>query len=671
MNRPNVFARSTALGVSAGLLAGLAVSAQVNTAGIAAVKAGTVKEAKASWWGFSPEDSTQALQSAIDSGVPNLVVDNVGKPWIVTPIQLASNQEIVFEDGVVVQAKKGEFKGTNDSLFTAALKENVTLRGNGATLRMNRSDYDGPDYDKAEWRHVLSIRSSSRVKVYGLVLAESGGDGIYLGVSKRGVTNEDIHIKDVVCDRNYRQGISVISARNLLIENTVMKDTGGTAPKAGIDFEPNHPSEQLVNCVMRNCVAENNDGCGFVFYLPNLHADSAPLSIRLENCVARGPNSSGFRFVTGNEAENTVGGTVEVVNCRFEGSRGSGIAINRKPAAGARVTFENCVVDSVALEQPAVAPVVLSTAVGNQRPIGGVDFGRLVVVDPVDRPFLQYEDWSGAMAPADVTGTVVLRRNGEEKETRITPQWIEETFPLRVRKQIPKLGTEGVRFAPVGEWAGGTDLVEMRPMYLRKSGTLAIYAKQGERVSLTLSHAQVGKYGGKPMKVTATSPSGQAIALGEVPFQEKAALSFQAPETGLYRLPCSAGGNRFALLACTHPALFSCEGGPVGFIRAFGDVHFYVPTGTKEFGVMVYGQGAGEAIKATVFDPSGKDVWSHDNIALPELFDHVPTASEQGSVWRLQLAPPSGTTCEDFYVELRGIPPFLSARPDMLVKPVD
>ena len=671
MNRPNAFARVAVLGAVAGLVSGLAGAGEVNTAGIAAVKSGTVKEAKASWWGFDPEDSTEALQNAIDSGVPKLVVDNLGKPWIVRPIQLASNQEVVFEEGVVVQAKKGEFKNGNDCLFTAAIKENVTLRGYGATLRMNRSDYDGPEYKRAEWRHVLSIRSSSHVKVYGLTLAESGGDGIYLGVLQRGVPNADVHIKDVVCDRNYRQGISVISARNLLIENTVMKDTGGTAPKAGIDFEPNGPSEEIVNCVMRNCVSENNVGCGYVFHLPSLRADSAPLSVRLENCIARGPNSSGFQLVTGNEPEKTVGGTVEVVNCRFEGSRGPGIAINRKPAAGARVTFENCVVDRVAVGQPAITPVLLASGVGDERPVGGVDFGKLTVIDPVKRPFLRYDDWSGTMAPVDVAGTFVVRRNGEEQETQITPEWLKKEFPLRVRKQIAKFGTENVRFVPAGQWSGGTEAVELRPMYLRKSGTLAIYAKQGEEVSLTIDHAQVGRYGGKPIMIAATSPSGKAIPVGAVPFQEQATLSFRAPETGLYRLPCSAGANRFALLACTHPALFSGEERAVGFISAFGDVHFYVPPGTKEFGVMVYGQGAGEAVKATIHDPSGKNVWSHDNITLPRLFDHVPTAEQQGSAWRLQLARPSGTTCEDFSVDLRGIPPFLSTRPDMLIKPAE
>ena len=60
-------------------------------------------------------------------------------PWIVTPIKAASNQEIVFEKGVVVEAKRGEFKGRKDSLFSIRLKENVSLIGYGATRRISRT----------------------------------------------------------------------------------------------------------------------------------------------------------------------------------------------------------------------------------------------------------------------------------------------------------------------------------------------------------------------------------------------------------------------------------------------------------------------------------------------------------------------------------------------------
>src|SRR5262245_30268248 len=173
------------------ILAGNSIAfAQVNEPAIADVASGKLKEAKASWWGFNESDATGCLQKAIDSKVPKLVVDNVGKSWVVTPLKLVSNQEIVFEKGVEVLARAGKFQGRDDSLFTASLLENVTLSGYGATLRMRRGDYDDPSrYTRAEWRHVLNILSCRNVKVLGLTLTESGGDGIYLGKAKAGVPN--------------------------------------------------------------------------------------------------------------------------------------------------------------------------------------------------------------------------------------------------------------------------------------------------------------------------------------------------------------------------------------------------------------------------------------------------------------------------------------------------
>ena len=226
-----------------------------NPEAVAETRAGKRPIAYASWWGFDPNDATAALQAAIDSGVRQVIVEDMKTPWIIRPIRLASDQELVLEEGVVLLAKRGAFTGTNECLLSASGRRNVRITGPGATLRMWRDDYDRPPYAKAEWRHALSIRSCSNVCISGLSIIESGGDGIYLGVSQKGVPNTDVEIRDVVCDRNYRQGISVISAKNLLIENTVLQATAGTAPMAGIDFEPNHSAEPLVNCVMRNCLS--------------------------------------------------------------------------------------------------------------------------------------------------------------------------------------------------------------------------------------------------------------------------------------------------------------------------------------------------------------------------------------------------------------------------------
>jgi hypothetical protein len=128
----------------------MTANGDVNQSAIDDVKSGKLAEARASWWGFDPADSTKSLQNAIDSGAKRVIIEDMGRPWIVTPLVAASDQEIVLEKGTVIQAKKGEFKGSNDSLLSVLNKKNVTITGYGATLRMHRDDYAKPPYKKAE-----------------------------------------------------------------------------------------------------------------------------------------------------------------------------------------------------------------------------------------------------------------------------------------------------------------------------------------------------------------------------------------------------------------------------------------------------------------------------------------------------------------------------------------
>ena len=403
--------------------------AAVNEPMIAKVASGTATVAMASWWGFDPADSTSALQAAINSGAKKLIVNNVGKPWVVRPISLASNQEIIFEKGVEVIAKRGEFKGKNDCLFRADRKQNVSLVGYGAIVRMHRSDYARAPYEKAEWRHVLSFKSCSNIKVKGLTLAESGGDGIYLGTAKAGITNKSILIKDVVCDKNYRQGISVITAEDLLIENTIMRNTDGTPPQDGIDFEPNEAGERLVNVVMRNCTTLGNSGDGYALYLIPLDASSKPVSIRIENCKSLRENSAGVRIVTGNGPKKAVKGKIEFVNCSFQDDIDPGVIISSVPVGGCRVRFVNCSILDAAAKEPTAAPIMFQSRRDATEPIGGVEFVNCTIRDSHRRNPIVYQDRAGGVPVRAVTGTLNSYRQGKKQTIKITPEllakWVE------------------------------------------------------------------------------------------------------------------------------------------------------------------------------------------------------------------------------------------------------
>jgi len=632
------------------------------------VVAGQVKEARASWWGFDPEDATEALQSAINSGAKRLIVENMGSPWIVDKIQLASNQEIVLEQGVVVQAKRGAFKGTGDCLFTAALKENITLVGYGATLRMWKEDYHTDAYQKAEWRHTLSIRSSKNVKVYGLTLANSGGDGIYLGVSAKGVPNKNIHIKDVVCTDHNRQGISVISAEDLLIENTVLKNTWGTPPQAGIDFEPNEPSERLVNCVMRNCVSENNAGDAYDIYIPTLHADSEPVSIRLENCRSIG----GIRAVaitTGNSTTEAVKGKIEFINCRFEASKHAGIVVNRKPAQGCKVVFANCVISNAAAEQPTQTPIMISSASRDTEDIGGIEFTNCMVLDPVERNPMSYTDLAGGLALVDVTGSLTVERQGTRQSYTIDQKLIDLWMPHRTYKRFPRFVAEGVQYEPLFPHATPALFGVRSPARQRGHSEYLLWAEQGKEVSFTVVVEPVGRNAIAPVPVSLISPSGKAKGLGSTTTQTETNFTFSPEETGAYRIVLEPGGNTTRVQSNTHRVCEFSPSGSIHFLGTTGQFFFWVPASVREFGIKVSGDNVAERIKAALLDPNGNVVGEQDNIAQAHQFLVERREGGTGEVWSIKLERPSQGVLEDFHVELQAIPPLLAATKEGLLKP--
>ena len=77
---------------------------------VAKVAAGDLGYVRVSWFGYDSDDSTRFLQSAFDSRARRVIVDRLDEgPWTTKPLKIGSDKEVVFENGAVVVAKKGEF----------------------------------------------------------------------------------------------------------------------------------------------------------------------------------------------------------------------------------------------------------------------------------------------------------------------------------------------------------------------------------------------------------------------------------------------------------------------------------------------------------------------------------------------------------------------------------
>lgn len=642
-----------------------------NSEKLALVEAGTCSEAFASWWGFDENDATESLQKALRSGVKRLVIDKMPSDWVVRPISIPSNIEVALADGVTVRAKPGAFLGVSDALFSIALQENVTIRGGkDSVLAMRKGDYQKEPYKPAEWRHTLSVKSSKNVRIENLTLRESGGDGIYLGVAKASVPCENVVIKNVFCDAHHRQGISVISARNLLIEDCRLSNTAGTPPAAGIDFEPNHANECLVNCVMRRCVLENNVGGAIDLYLPNLNAQSEPLSLTIEDCVTRNNRRDALFLCIGNGADARLTGTMTVRNCRFENDDAA-IRIEGKGIDGHALTFENVVVDASnaesipeSLKNRALVSLVNRST--DETPVGKIAFDGLTWIDPLGREAVSYVDQTAfGYGPREISGVIKTQKSADDpgKTLQLGDDWCQKTFPPLNRRALPTVACAPEKIVP----APATEKSEGAPSLLRvrRKGDWLFYATKGEPLTFTLKQYRIGRGELRPVKPTLIAPDGSTRTLDEL---ADAAVDYRIDidQTGIWRLRLELVGHAFTVVKCSVPNAASEPA--IQLIQTTGTFYFYVPEQVKTFAVRVTADD-GERVTASIADPSGNRLWREENIDRSVIFD-APDDCASG-VWSIQFEKPTVGVLEDFALRFYSLPPLLSTERDKTLQQKD
>ena len=346
----------------------------------------------ASCFGFNPEDSTDPLQSAFSSNYSSIVVPNVGKPWTTRPLFLNSNnQRVLFEAGVEILAKRGEFHGLNDCLFTAKKVENVTLVGEkDSTFRMWKSDYQNSSiYKKSEWRHGLSLVGVKNVTVSGLTIEYTGGDGIYVDSDGNNPPSSDkVTVSNTTLSYNHRQGMSVIAATNLYVENVVFEYTNGTAPMAGVDIEPDHNFQLLQNISFVDCISRGNYGNGFQIYLNSLRNAKYNVSVLFNNCTVKGGESGGLLVAA--VIYPGPGGEITFTNCTVTDTKGPAVQVEDKAAQGSTVRFSGSTYGpNTGSTSNGTSPISLHSS---RVPVfGNVHFLQCKVIDDVNRPYFDAE----------------------------------------------------------------------------------------------------------------------------------------------------------------------------------------------------------------------------------------------------------------------------------------
>ncbi|MCX8066159.1 MAG: right-handed parallel beta-helix repeat-containing protein, partial [Candidatus Hydrogenedentes bacterium] len=285
--------------------------------------------------------------------------------------------------------------------------ENLKISGYGAVLRMHKRDYQNKAiYEPAEWRMAISLRGCKNVTIEGIRCESSGGDGIYIGSTDKRNRCEDVVIRNVVCHDNHRQGISVISAKNLVIENCVMTGTWGTPPQAGIDFEPNHPDEILERIIMRNCFISSNRGAGILMYLKNLKGTSFPVDIKIEKCYLKGGKD--FGIAIGEVPDDGVRGNIVIEDSIVEDSEKGGVFIFNKSGKGVELRFINCVIINSPIVKKGSPIKIYQFRTKNLETLGGVYFENLFISSNQEVKPFEFRGVKGKVGIENISGNIVL-----------------------------------------------------------------------------------------------------------------------------------------------------------------------------------------------------------------------------------------------------------------------
>jgi parallel beta-helix repeat protein len=240
--------------------------------------------------GDGVRDDTSSFQDAIDA-LPEdggTVYVPAGA-YVIDPtrnVKLRSRMHLSLATGAKLLAKPND--APRAYVLLAQELEDVEISG-GRII----GDRDSHLGTTGEWGHGIRVRGCSGVTIRNINISRCWGDGISAGGMKNsgepGRQGRDYIFEKVVCTENRRQGLTIGSSRGVRIRNCEFSDTGGTAPGAGIDIEPD--MDVASDVLIENCLVRGNRGPGIALY-----KRAADVTIR--NCTITRNRGDGILAVT-------------------------------------------------------------------------------------------------------------------------------------------------------------------------------------------------------------------------------------------------------------------------------------------------------------------------------------------------------------------------------------
>jgi hypothetical protein len=453
----------------------------------------------------------------------------------------------------------------------------------------------------------------------------------------------------------------VITAENLLIEDCVFRNTQGTAPQSGIDFEPNHSEERLVNCVLRNCRSENNGGHAYHIYLGHMNEQSAPISIRFENCTSKGCHRySTYVGIANRNGRRTVRGKIEYVGCRFEADARAGVYIRGNEADGCRVRFERCEVIRRDEKVTRLAPITIEAPRRLDFGVGNIEISDCIIRDTLVRqPLALIASCMSRLR--NMTGSLTVESpNGEHCYT-LDAEQLNEWFPSQgLVARIPRMAFDWKKKKLAVTDVSAAD--EGTTFRLRGEATLLVWGEADRSIELVARVEPVGRQTPSAGIMNLTTPHGETTKINPKVEDEQLVYYLTPRKTGPHRLHWQ-GDSKTTIRPVRWSAPVAILGEPLGvnFIRPAGTLYFFIPAGVKRFALQIAGQGTAETVKAIIRDASGRVVDQEDNIAAPHVFVLERDKVTLAQIWSITFDRASEGVLEDVSIQTLGVPPVFGA----------
>lgn len=119
---------------------------------------------------------------------------------------------------------------------------NINISGNGMIVG-DKHSHKGTN---GEWGMGINLKKAKNVSISGLTVKDCWGDCIYIGNN-----SENILVEKCTLDHGRRQGISITSGNQIILQDLKITNVSGTKPQYGIDVEPNK-DEMVDNVFMKN-----------------------------------------------------------------------------------------------------------------------------------------------------------------------------------------------------------------------------------------------------------------------------------------------------------------------------------------------------------------------------------------------------------------------------------